>query len=129
VFSLNSNYFRVPVTHHGPTKPSPEPAQPGSGDDFCRQYVAAAQWSHDHQPPPPEPRAAELVKRFTAMRPSAPAAYADDLDTMIAIYSMIVAGANFGVVAAEMMDRDFPGAGTRLAKYCRVDPALLAVEG
>jgi hypothetical protein len=127
-FSVRGQKTVIVNFHKAPSpKPSAPTPTPGNGGDFCKQYVAMAQWAHDHRPPPTVPWATGIVQRLTAARPSAPASLAGDVDTMIAIYQLLADGASAPVLANEMQKRDFPGAGTRLATYCKVDPKLLQV--
>jgi hypothetical protein len=128
VFSLNGR-VRVNVSYHRPAGPSPKPAQSGAGGDFCAQYLSMAEWSQANRPPPLEPWAAEIERRLTAARPSAPAAIAADVDTMISVYHLAARGAGPAQLANEMATRDFPGAGQRVGNYCHVDPNLFRVGG
>jgi len=130
VFGINGSVTAMVLHHRKPVpKPSATPTGDGNDSDFCRHYLEAAQWSRAHQPPPVEPWAAELVKRFTAMRPSAPAVIAADFDTMIAVYRLAAAGASPAVIAGEMASRDFPNAAMRVGRYCDVDPSVFSPGG
>ncbi|TWD82073.1 hypothetical protein FB561_3199 [Kribbella amoyensis] len=118
----------VTVLFHKPVPkptPTPTPSKPGRGD-FCTQYRAMAKWSSDHQAQPtPEAWAGELVRRLTAMRPLAPADKLVWVDALLRVYRLVATGAGAAAIGNEAAASNFPAAGTGLARFCKVDPALL----
>jgi len=112
------------VTEVKPTR-TPAPTKTGRGD-LCTQYRAMAKWSFDHQArPTPEAWAAELVRRLTVMRPLAAADKLAWLDALLRVYRLVARGAGAAAIGNEVAASNFPAAGTGLARYCKVDPALL----
>ncbi|TDC28115.1 hypothetical protein [Kribbella albertanoniae] len=75
--------------------------------------------------PSVEAWAAELVTRLTAMRPAAPADKLTWVDSLLKVYRLVASSAGAARIGNEAAASNFPAAGTGLARYCKVDPALL----
>ncbi|MCU1396167.1 MAG: hypothetical protein JWM34_4595 [Ilumatobacteraceae bacterium] len=112
----------VLVLHHDPpdttlpTEPSTPPSEPDDGGDFCAQYTDLFNWTAANQGADLTAFGAEVARRLTAMRPSAPDDLLPSVDAELDIYSALAAGA--GPAELETKAQALATAAKVLGTYC-----------